>query len=82
MGRVHACMCGRSGYPVERLRKYQHTDFPSIRQGPRTPWTHQHPVVNTVTLPAGELSAASPEVTGTTQLLELCEQLKEEDTSG
>ncbi|XP_076050268.1 uncharacterized protein LOC143030909 isoform X2 [Oratosquilla oratoria] len=73
---------GRSGYPVERLRKYQHTDFPSIRQGPWTPWTHQHPVVNTVTFLAEKLSAAPPEVTGTTQLLELCEQLEKEDTSG
>ncbi|XP_076049635.1 uncharacterized protein LOC143030370 [Oratosquilla oratoria] len=71
----------KARYLVERLRKYEHTGFPSIRQGPWTPWTHQHPAVNTVTFPAEELSAAPPEVTGTTQLLELCEQLME-DTSG
>ncbi|XP_076049561.1 large ribosomal subunit protein mL43-like [Oratosquilla oratoria] len=45
------CMLGRSGYPVDRLRKYQHTDFPSV-QGPWTPWTHRHPAVNSVTFPA------------------------------
>ncbi|XP_076033086.1 large ribosomal subunit protein mL43-like [Oratosquilla oratoria] len=45
------CMHGQSGYSVERLRKYQHTDFPSI-QGSWTPWTHRHLVVNTVTFPA------------------------------
>ena len=36
---------GRSGYPIERLRKYHHTDYPSI-QGPWTPWIHRHPGIN------------------------------------
>lgn len=41
---------GRSGYPVEKLRKYQHTDHPSI-QGPWTPWTHRHPSINVAEYP-------------------------------
>ncbi|XP_076052545.1 uncharacterized protein LOC143031997 isoform X1 [Oratosquilla oratoria] len=77
MGRVHACMCGRSGYPVERLRKYQHTDFPSIRQGPRTPWTHQHPVVNTVTLPAVSSSGAFSPLQERENYLQRLQKLRE-----
>ena len=40
----------RSGYPIVKLLKNQHTDVPSI-QGPWTPWTHKSPAVNTATFP-------------------------------
>lgn len=43
-------MRSRSGYPVERLRKYQHTDHPSI-QGPWNPWIHRDPQINMAEFP-------------------------------
>ncbi|XP_050723161.1 39S ribosomal protein L43, mitochondrial-like [Eriocheir sinensis] len=67
---------GRSGYPTERLRKYQHTDHPSI-QGPWTPWTHQHPSLNLKDYPCEELSAThQTDQTATQKLVELFEQQK------
>ncbi|XP_045129983.1 39S ribosomal protein L43, mitochondrial-like [Portunus trituberculatus] len=69
---------GRSGYPIERLRKYHHTDYPSI-QGPWTPWTHRHPSINFKEYPCEELSAVHPtEISATQKLLELYEQQKQQ----
>ncbi|XP_045594417.1 large ribosomal subunit protein mL43 [Procambarus clarkii] len=66
----------RSGYPVELLRKYQHTDHPSI-QGAWTPWIHRDPIINIAEYPNEELSAAiKTEKTGTDQILELVERQK------
>ncbi|XP_042892333.1 39S ribosomal protein L43, mitochondrial-like [Penaeus japonicus] len=66
----------RSGNPVERLRKYQHTDHPSI-QGPWTPWTHRDPEINVTEFPSEKLSAVhATEKTATDQLIELFEQQK------
>ncbi|XP_053655125.1 large ribosomal subunit protein mL43 isoform X2 [Cherax quadricarinatus] len=66
----------RSGYPVERLRKYQHTDHPSI-QGAWTPWIHRDPLVNIAEYPIEELSAAfKTEKTATDEVLELFEKQK------
>jgi large subunit ribosomal protein L43 len=43
-------MCTRSGIPVMRFRKYQHTDYPSI-QGVWNPFTHQAPEINVAQFP-------------------------------
>jgi large subunit ribosomal protein L43 len=43
-------MTTRSGIPVMRFRKYQHTDYPSI-QGVWTPFTHQAPELNVAQFP-------------------------------
>ena len=43
-------MTTRSGIPVMRFRKYQHTDYPSI-QGVWTPFTHQAPEMNVAQFP-------------------------------
>jgi hypothetical protein len=43
-------MCTRSGIPVMRFRKYQHTDYPSI-QGVWNPFTHQAPEINLAQYP-------------------------------
>lgn len=50
----------RSGNPVERLRKYQHTDHPSI-QGPWTPWTHRDPEINITEFPSVSIVIACQE---------------------
>ncbi|XP_071536607.1 large ribosomal subunit protein mL43 [Panulirus ornatus] len=66
----------RSGYPVERLRKYQHTDHPSI-QGPWNPWIHRDPLVNIADFPQEELSAAHEyEKCATEEVLELFKKQK------
>ncbi|KAG0693828.1 39S ribosomal protein L43, mitochondrial [Chionoecetes opilio] len=73
-----AYLRGRSGYPTERIRKYQHTDHPSI-QGVWTPWTHRHPAINIKDYPCEELSAApQTEPTATHRLLELYERQKQQ----
>ncbi|KAG7157672.1 39S ribosomal protein L43, mitochondrial-like [Homarus americanus] len=60
----------QSGYSVERLRKYQHTDRPSI-QGPWTPWMHRDQCINIAEYPQEELSCAvKREKTATQELLE------------
>nr|CAG4638798.1 EOG090X0FS9 [Cyclestheria hislopi] len=61
----------RSGIPVMRFRKYQHTDYPTI-QGVWTPFTHQPPEFNTAEFPNEELSKpVMLPSTATDQLLEI-----------
>ncbi|CAL4124121.1 unnamed protein product, partial [Meganyctiphanes norvegica] len=44
----------KSGYPTTRLRKYQHTDHPSI-QGPWNQTTHRDPRLNVTEFPCVSL---------------------------
>nr|CAG4647481.1 EOG090X0FS9 [Megafenestra aurita]SVE92715.1 EOG090X0FS9 [Megafenestra aurita] len=72
-------MCTKSGIPVMRFRKYQHTDYPTI-QGVWNPFTHQAPEINTADFPHDVLSKPSnQEQTATEQLIEIFKktQLKE-----
>nr|CAG4646646.1 EOG090X0FS9 [Macrothrix elegans] len=74
-------MTTRSGEPVMRLRKYQHTDFPSI-QGVWTPFTHQAPEINVANFPNEVLSAPENQpVTATEQLLEIFKKTQLADTT-
>nr|CAG4641280.1 EOG090X0FS9 [Eulimnadia texana] len=64
----------RSGVPVMRFRKTQHTDYPTV-QGVWTPFTHQPPEINTKTLPDPELSRPlNLPSTATEQLVEIFKQ--------
>ncbi|KAK3866932.1 hypothetical protein Pcinc_027562 [Petrolisthes cinctipes] len=66
----------RSGYPVEHLINYHHTDHPSI-QGPWTPWLHRDHKLNVVQYPNEELSTAHKvKKTATEELMELYEKQK------
>lgn len=60
-----------------RLRKLQHTDFPSI-QGPWTPFTFKDPALNLAQFPDHELSKPLHQPkTATSKLLELYKEQKE-----
>merc|ERR1711911_234780 len=61
----------RSGEPVERLRRFQHTDYPSI-QGVWTPFTNASPHNNVTQFPDPALSEPlDRKPTATEQLLEI-----------
>ena len=73
----------RSGIPVIRYRKNQHTDYPSI-QGAWTPFTNQPPEMNLAEFPIEELSEPKDKIpTATEQLLEIFKQshLKDEEVT-
>lgn len=62
-----------------RLRKLQHTDFPSI-QGAWTPFTFADPSSNITEFPSKELSLPlNQQVTATKTLLEIFERQKKEE---
>lgn len=69
----------RSGTPVIRYRKNQHTDYPTI-QGVWTPFTNQPPEMNLAEFPYTELSEPKDKIPTTTeQLLEIFKQSQVKD---
>lgn len=74
-------MTTRSGIPVMRFRKYQHTDYPSI-QGVWTPFTHQAPEMNVAQFPHETLSKpVHLEPTATDKLLEIFKRTQIKESS-
>nr|CAG4649763.1 EOG090X0FS9 [Scapholeberis mucronata]SVE93944.1 EOG090X0FS9 [Scapholeberis mucronata] len=72
-------LCTRSGIPVMRFRKYQHTDYPTI-QGVWNPFTHQAPEANTSEFPNAILSRPAHEApTASEQLVEIFKRTKISD---
>nr|SVE86451.1 EOG090X0FS9 [Daphnia similis]SVE87078.1 EOG090X0FS9 [Daphnia similis]SVE87702.1 EOG090X0FS9 [Daphnia similis] len=72
-------MCTRSGIPVMRFRKYQHTDYPTI-QGVWNPFTHQAPEINVAEFPHEVLSKPIDQgPTATEQLIEIFKKTQMED---
>nr|CAG4645188.1 EOG090X0FS9 [Leptodora kindtii] len=64
----------RSGIPVMRYRKYQHTDYPTI-QGVWNPFVHMPTEMNVALFPNEELSKpANQPITATEKLLEIFQQ--------
>nr|CAG4652247.1 EOG090X0FS9 [Triops cancriformis] len=65
---------GKTGFPIIRFRKSQHTDFPTI-QGVWTPFTYQSPERNLDNYPSEEFSKplVIPQ-SATEQLLEIFER--------
>lgn len=60
----------KSGYPIVRLRKFWHTDTPSI-QGVWTPFLHLDPEMNTRTFPDPECSRAIVNQLTATDILQI-----------
>nr|CAG4643564.1 EOG090X0FS9 [Ilyocryptus agilis] len=71
----------RSGIPVMKFYRYQHTDYPTI-QGVWNPFTHQAPEINVAQFPHETLSKpAHMEPTATEQLLEIFKRTQQANKS-
>ncbi|XP_013420498.1 39S ribosomal protein L43, mitochondrial [Lingula anatina] len=67
----------KQGMTPMRLRKYQHTDNPSI-QGIWNPFTNKDPSANVTTYPNPNVRVSAPE-SATDRLLKLAQELREKD---